>query len=198
MTEFEPLTGEPLAIDLINTRARLPGVGWVDALASLSGLRLWVNLQQSRLDVGGGRLTRSDLAAIHRLRDDVADAVARIRQGRRPSAATLTAINDALQASPPTARLGWTADGLAYASRRPGGPGARLLAQLAEAAAELLVDPRASDIRDCGLADCVMIFYPSRPSRKWCCDAICGNRARVARHYRRTRAAQAEWDSLPA
>lgn len=188
MSEFVPLTGEPLAIDLINSRAKLPGTGWVDGLESLAGLRLWLRLQHERLDLGPERLTREDLTALRRLRDDAADVVAAARQQRRPAGATLDRLNQAIAEAPATGRLRWGPDRPVYETTRPEGAGAQLLAQLAEATAELVSDDRIHRVRDCAMPDCVMLFYASRPSRKWCTDAICGNRARTARHYRRHRA----------
>lgn len=187
MSDFVPLTGEPLAIDLINTDVLLPGVGWVDCLASLAQTRLWVGLQHHRLDVDADRLTKADVTALHQLREDVGGAVARLRAGKRPPATALRAINAALEDAPAVRHLRWNEGGLGLEMRRPSGAGRRLLTQVAEGSAELLTDPKVREIRDCAMDECVMIFYPTRPSRKWCSDALCGNRARVARHYRRSR-----------
>jgi hypothetical protein len=54
--------------------------------------------------------------------------------------------------------------------------GARLAAHLAEAAADLLTDPKADRVRACEAADCVMLFQPAHPRRRWCSAARCGNR----------------------
>lgn len=191
MSDFVPLTGEPLAIDLINTDVLLPGVGWVDCLESLAQTRLWVGLQHHRLDVDADRLTKADVAALRRLREDVGVAVGRARVGKRPPAKAVRAINDALEEAPAVRRLRWDGTGLDLEMRRPSGAGRRLLTQVAEGSAELLTDPNVRAIRDCAMDECVMLFYPTRPSRKWCSDALCGNRARVARHYRRSREASA-------
>lgn len=192
MSDFVPLTGEPLAIDLINSRAKLPDTGWVDGLDTLPDLRLWLRLQQERLAYGPERLTRADLTAIRQLRDDAADAVTAARHQRRPATATVERINEAIAAAPATATLRWGHDGPVHEATRPTGAGRQLLSQLAEATVELLTDGRVHRVRDCAMPDCVMLFYPSRPSRKWCTDAICGNRARTARHYRRHRAPRAQ------
>jgi predicted RNA-binding Zn ribbon-like protein len=75
------------------------------------------------------------------------------------------------------------------ARRRSGTPGVRLAAWLAEAAAELLADPGVTKVRECEAEDCVMLFLPAHPRRRWCSATRCGNRARVARHYQRHRPA---------
>ncbi|MFG2003714.1 CGNR zinc finger domain-containing protein [Spirillospora sp. NPDC048911] len=69
--------------------------------------------------------------------------------------------------------------------RREGPLGTRLAAILAEAAAELLTDPSFGRVRQCEADDCVMVFLPAHPRRRWCSPARCGNRARVARYYQR-------------
>ncbi|WP_139810547.1 CGNR zinc finger domain-containing protein, partial [Mycobacterium avium] len=37
----------------------------------------------------------------------------------------------------------------------------------------------------CANPDCSMLFLATNPRRSWCTANICGNRARVARHYHR-------------
>ncbi|WP_371871358.1 CGNR zinc finger domain-containing protein [Phytohabitans rumicis] len=40
-------------------------------------------------------------------------------------------------------------------------------------------------VRQCEADDCVMLFLPAHPRRRWCSGACCGNRTRVAWHYQR-------------
>ncbi|MFD3682790.1 CGNR zinc finger domain-containing protein, partial [Streptomyces sp. NPDC058613] len=80
----------------------------------------------------------------------------------------------------------WGAEtGLAAASRRDAEPPLRLAAELAEAVAALLTDSRVASVRVCEAEDCVLLFLPAHPRRRWCVAAVCGNRARVARYYAR-------------
>jgi predicted RNA-binding Zn ribbon-like protein len=48
-----------------------------------------------------------------------------------------------------------------------------------------------SRVRRCASRRCVLLFYDAsrNRSRRWCDMAICGNRAKVKAHYRRTRPA---------
>ncbi|MBW5486903.1 CGNR zinc finger domain-containing protein, partial [Streptomyces bambusae] len=94
-------------------------------------------------------------------------------------------LNAALAAAPAHRELAWTADGPAVTVHRAGTPAGRLAAELAEAAVDLLADPRVADVRECEGADCVLLFLPAHPRRRWCVAAVCGNRARVARYYAR-------------
>ncbi|WP_234421861.1 CGNR zinc finger domain-containing protein [Streptomyces sp. CB00316] len=63
----------------------------------------------------------------------------------------------------------------------------RLAALFAEDAAALLAGPAGGRVRACAAEECVMLFVPAHPSRRWCSPARCGNRARVARCYQRHR-----------
>jgi GNAT superfamily N-acetyltransferase len=63
-------------------------------------------------------------------------------------------------------------------------PLARLLGALARSAIAVLSEPPRERLQICRAPSCGMFFLGAR---RWCC-AACGNRARAARHYRRTRA----------
>ncbi|MBE3014272.1 ABATE domain-containing protein [Microbispora sp. NEAU-D428] len=196
MIDLVPLTGEPLALDLVNTRPRTPD-GPVDLIATAEGLRAWLGLQAGRLagalpEDGQAPLTDDDLAAavsaVHDVRGHAADAIDRVRRGLRPPEDALRGLNSAQRAAPAVRALAWNGAAVTAVPRRDGPPGARLSAVLAEAVAELLTDPAVTTVRECAADDCVMLFLPAHPRRRWCSAARCGNRARVARHYRRHRA----------
>ncbi|GGO29306.1 hypothetical protein GCM10010116_58740 [Microbispora rosea subsp. aerata] len=195
MTDLVPLTGEPLALDLVNTRPRTSG-GPVDLIATVEGLRGWLNLQAGRLagalpEDGEPPLTDDDLAAalapVHEVREHAAAAIDRARRGLPPPRDALRALNRAQRAAPAVRVLAWDGAAVTAAPRRDGPPGVRLAAALAEAVADLLTDPAVTTVRQCEADDCVMLFLPAHPRRRWCSAARCGNRARVARHYRRRR-----------
>jgi predicted RNA-binding Zn ribbon-like protein len=60
------------------------------------------------------------------------------------------------------------------------------LAFIAAQAAQFLADPaNVARLRRCANPACSMIFVAVNPRRSWCAPGVCGNRARVARHYRR-------------
>ncbi|KAB8183613.1 hypothetical protein FH608_049080 [Nonomuraea phyllanthi] len=184
MSDLVALTGEPLALDLLNTR---PAAG--DLLATAHDLRAWLELQAERFpearDLAAAELGAADLAAVHAVRDRTARALDHARHGRRPQADDLDALNQAQRAAPAVAELAWDGAAVTTTRRRTGPPGARLAAWLAEAAAELLADPAVTRIRQCEADDCVLLFLPAHPRRRWCSAARCGNRVRVARHYQR-------------
>ncbi|MEV0596750.1 CGNR zinc finger domain-containing protein [Nonomuraea cavernae] len=184
MKDLVPLTGEPLALDLLNTRSAAD-----DALDTPHGLRTWLELQADRFpearDLFAAELNDADLAAVHDLRDRTARVLDHVRRGEQPSTDDLEALNRAQRAAPPIAELAWDGGAVTATRRRTGPPGTLLMAWLAEAVAELLADPAVSMVRQCAADDCVLLFLPAHPRRRWCSAARCGNRVRVARHYQR-------------
>jgi predicted RNA-binding Zn ribbon-like protein len=177
----EPLTGEPLALDLVNTVANLPG-GETDLLDTPGALHAWLTAEQDRLDITGGRI---DLGAVRTLRAHVTHAVEAARAGTPPPMEALRAITDAQRTAPAYQELGWNGQTITVTTRRPGNATAVLLAQLAEATATLLAGPAIGLVRRCEGPGCRMLFLPAHPRRRWCSSATCGNRARVARYYQR-------------
>ncbi|KPI26328.1 protein of unknown function DUF1470 [Actinobacteria bacterium OV450] len=176
-----PLTGEPLALDLLNTRPT--GAG--DLIAGPEGLAAWLAAQEGRLgpvaEVGP-----AEVAAVHAVREAAGAALAAARRGERPPANALRALNGAAAAAPAHPTLAWTPEsGLTATPRRTGTPARCLAAELAQATADLLTDPRVREVRECEGADCVLLFLPAHPRRRWCVASACGNRARVARYYAR-------------
>jgi predicted RNA-binding Zn ribbon-like protein len=61
-----------------------------------------------------------------------------------------------------------------------------VLGEIASDAIELIAGPDRDKVQACIAPGCDLYFFRDHPRRQWCSDA-CGNRARQARHYRRTR-----------
>ncbi|MFI6741171.1 CGNR zinc finger domain-containing protein [Nonomuraea sp. NPDC050451] len=177
---MELLTGEPLALDLVNTRTRDH-----DALARAADFDDWLARQSDRLTLPDAPFPADDLAAVRSLRAHVEAALDAARQAVPAPPESIAAINEALRLSPPYPQL--EARGVVFASvtRRDGTGVSRLLTQLAEAAVDLLTDPNVGKVRSCEAPDCRMLFLPAHPRRRWCSPTLCGNRIRVARYYQR-------------
>lgn len=69
-----------------------------------------------------------------------------------------------------------------------GSRSAEILALISRSAIGLVGGPDRERLRACGGSGCGRFFLASRPRQVWCSPA-CGNRARVARHHARRRAA---------
>lgn len=182
-----PLAGEPLALDLVNTLANGPGGEPVDLLAAPGTAAAWLVTQQELGRLRDARPADLDLPALRELRAHVEACLDQVRRGAAPPPAALAALEDALRAAPAYPRLGWSGTAVTVTVARSGAACRRLRADLAQAAADLLSDPAVTRVRACEGANCRLLFLPAHPKRRWCSPATCGNRARVARHYRRHR-----------
>ncbi len=158
MSDPRPLTGEPLAVDLLNT-------AWVDG-----------GVRHDLLDLDGGLAAWGHAGA-----DAEALRVARdaIRAALGGEAAPVNAVLDHGRVA---LRLG--ADGAVERSVEVDGERWRL----PWLAAQNLLELDRERIRACAGPDCVLHFYDtSRAGRRmWCSMAGCGNRAKARRHYERS------------
>ncbi|MFF4869613.1 CGNR zinc finger domain-containing protein [Streptomyces sp. NPDC090109] len=173
-----PLTGEPLSLDLLNTR-------WVeegarrDLLTDVEGLAVWLtaNDLEGRFAADAATLRRT-LAARDALaalvdRPGDPDATARVDAvlGHGRIRATLTAEGPGEEAefADPAWGPGWTA-----------------------ARAHLDLLRTAPDrIRACAHEACILHFFDTsrNGTRRWCSMAVCGNRAKASRHHARAKEA---------
>jgi predicted RNA-binding Zn ribbon-like protein len=171
-----PLTGEPLALDLLNTRWNSDGVVQ-DLLVDTDGLALW--LAANGL---GGRFPADSATLRHLLqaREALTEAVA----GKRP-AGGVEKVDAVLDHGRIRATL--TADGPGELSEfddpswGPAWLAARNYLELLTAAPDR--------IRACAHEACVLHFYDTsrNGTRRWCSMAACGNRAKASRHYSRSK-----------
>ncbi|MGP4051738.1 CGNR zinc finger domain-containing protein [Streptomyces sp. 2A115] len=168
-----PLTGEPLSLDLLNTRWMRDGVAQ-DLLADTDGLAVW--LAANKLDFAADEaalrhaLTARDalLAVVDGSLEDGAERVdAVLTHGR--IRATLTAQGPGEDAE------------FSDASWGPAWLAARNYLELLSTAPDR--------IRHCAHESCVLHFFDTsrNGTRRWCSMAACGNRAKASRHYARTR-----------
>jgi predicted RNA-binding Zn ribbon-like protein len=185
----EPLTGEHLALDLVNTRPST-GDGRADLLATPRLLAAWLALEPAlRAEAGTATPTAADLAPVHAVREHVDAAVHALLRDARPPKSALRGLTEAQRAAPAVRELDWDDSAVTATPRRTGRLGVRVAACLAEAAADLLTDPAIGRLKRCEAEDCVMVFLPAHPRRRWCSPTRCGNRARVARYYQRHKTA---------
>lgn len=180
-----PLLGEPISLDLVNTRVRHAGA-YVELLDTPSALGKWLAAESDRLPWSGA-VTAADLRAVRTLRDAIAALLSARRGSARPRRGTMKVFNTALSTSVSAIRLTWTGKGLRAEQRAAGSRRDRLLHALAVDAVTILTGPDAKLLRVCEHPDCVLQFLARNPRRRWCSASVCGNRARVARYYVRHR-----------
>jgi predicted RNA-binding Zn ribbon-like protein len=169
-----PLTGEPLALDLLNTRWVAEGSAH-DLLTDTDGLAVWLgaNGLADRFAADATTL-RHTLGARDALRAAVAGAPGAAEAvdavlGHGRIRATLTAEGPGER--PEFADPAWGPAWLA----------ARGYLELLTAAPDR--------IRGCAHETCVLHFFDTsrNGTRRWCSMATCGNRAKASRHYARSK-----------
>ncbi|MDG4863582.1 CGNR zinc finger domain-containing protein [Streptomyces sp. T-3] len=181
MTDHDPrpLAGEPLSIDLLNTRWNTGGIPH-DLLDSTEGLAVWLAAptvahelrgHEVRADPPTLRALLAAREALAALIDDPADSAGRaalnsvLAHGRTVRALDAAGPLHTVELDDPAWYPAWVA---------------------AENYLRLL-EERPDRIRRCAGPACVLHFYDisRNGSRRWCSMAGCGNRDKAARHYAR-------------
>jgi predicted RNA-binding Zn ribbon-like protein len=187
--------GDHLALDFANTRALGSGRA-VDGLASPARVARWLHLAGLATAKDLDRLGQSPPEArllfeeACRLRDVISAVVERFSRGAPIPDGSLEFVNRCLEASPIVRRAEAGEQGYSVTDHRhPIGPRG-MVAPLAEALALLLAEGDAKRVRRCRNEECGLWFYDvsKNGSRRWCSMSRCGNRAKVAAHYRRKKA----------
>lgn len=184
-----PLRDEPLAIELHNTIYASGGTG-VDALKDPEQAGTWLSEVLARDAFAGLPTDRApEVPALVRLRTAIRSLVRSATQDEPFDPGALDLVNATCSSAPVAPRIAVGADGVPVRAAVFGGarPEQVVLAAFAADAVELLTGEHRDALRVCGAPGCVLAFVRTHPRRAWCSNG-CGNRARQARHYRRTRA----------
>jgi predicted RNA-binding Zn ribbon-like protein len=194
--------GNHPCLDFVNTELMVDGQRR-DLLATSADVIRWAveaklltPAEADAIERQSGRQAISDdlLEQAREFRAVLRDMIERIAAGKTVPQSAVGAINDALRA-----HLGYpqitSVKGRferRYQVEREGG--VHMLALLAESAAELLTTCDLSLIKKCQNPACVLFFYDTTKNhtRHWCSMSLCGNRHKVAAHYRRHRKRQAK------
>lgn len=173
--------------------------GVVDDLKTVQGTTRWLQQQPA------GSLAPRELVVDEELRE----ALVGVRQSVRalfaravsparpspadahrlmPAAEALAHLNAAAARELVAPQLEWPTEGppVARLLSADDDPRVRLVAALARDAVDFLGGPEREQLRACHAPRCVRYFIRSHGRQEWC-KPSCGNRARVARHYERTR-----------
>jgi predicted RNA-binding Zn ribbon-like protein len=180
------LLGEPLALDLVNTRVPLAMGG--DLIATPERVVEWLQAEADRLPADA--LEAPDMTLLGALREALRALFEAALDGRAPFRVPLRMVSAASRAGARYLDLEWTADRGPTTRARPErrgrtGPGSALLAEIARSGIELLGGPDREKLRRCEGPGCTLFFLATNPRRRWCAPHLCGNRVRVARHKRR-------------
>jgi len=168
MRDPRPHVGEPLALDLLNTRWMSAG-GPQDLLADVEGLRCWLvaNDLDDRCDADestrGALISAREAIRRAAAHESTGDLNAVLERGRIRRVLAESGPADVAEVPEPEWLAGWlAADDLL-----------RLLSE------------GGDRIKQCAHPHCVLWFYDTSKNgaRRWHSMATCGNRAKAARHY---------------
>jgi predicted RNA-binding Zn ribbon-like protein len=145
--------------------------------------------QMARKRWGSGRETERIFESALELRAILRSMVEQLAKGRPAPQSAIAAINELLSQHAGYAELRRAKSGYEKRLHLSLDKPAQLLIPIAESACDLLCYGNLSLIKKCENSACILFFYDTTKnySRRWCHMEVCGNRMKVAAHYRRLR-----------
>jgi predicted RNA-binding Zn ribbon-like protein len=183
---FYPQRGAPLPIELANTVSAQDGQSR-DALATPDDLAEWLRANASWFSEQSRAAATGQLGAFRALRDAVRQLLRAAVDGHPPPQAAIQVLNRLSAQAPYCPRLEWH-DSEPRMVVETARADAEAVGIVTRASIALLAGPDRQRIGACQAPGCILFFLKQRRRRDWC-STSCGNRARVARHYRRHRGA---------
>jgi predicted RNA-binding Zn ribbon-like protein len=203
MGELRPQTpfvfvANQLCLDFINTQLVLVDGRPVDLLATFSDLVAWLvqadlltEEEAKKIERQWGRQAKGTqtLDQARAFRVTLREMVERIAAGRPVPQVAFEAINNMLRYRVGYPQLTSHRGTFERRFQVESEDANQLLGLLAEAATNLLSTCDLSLIKKCQNPACVLFFYDTTKNhaRHWCSMSLCGNRHKVAAHYRRHR-----------
>lgn len=186
---------DPLPVQLLNTITEGPDGRVVDDLEASRGAARWLRSVRAQLTAETGVTTWPAAVALERAAPGLRDLRDALRRLAGAVAADPRATDSALSMDEAAARVNalgqvWpliaVEDGARPTRTYASGADASSMPVrlLAHQAILLLSGPQAASLKACQAPHCRHYWIRDGARREWC-SAACGNRARVARHYRR-------------
>lgn len=186
-----------LALDFVNTLIVNEKGEPLELLGSFDDLIDWLSatgtIDAERTSLANRKLKGVTKTQIFeralRFRGELKKMARAVSEGNRVPASAVDAINEILAESRGHFELFKTSAGYATAFRTDHEDFADVLIPIAQSAARLLSEGDLSLVHKCQNSACVLYFYDNskRHGRRWCSMSACGNRAKAAAHYQRTR-----------
>ncbi|HEX6077241.1 MAG TPA: ABATE domain-containing protein [Micromonosporaceae bacterium] len=184
-----PVRDEPLPIELINTEYAAQG-RLRDGLSESSHLAHWLAAHREAFttqlsdEVLSG-VDRRHLIEFRALRQAVRGLIVATVESQRPAPADVATLNRASRSTYWWPYLVWPHTGPPHSYLATSQePVFAALSEIAQLTIRLVGSPHRELVRPCRAPGCVLFYFRTHPRREWC-SAPCGNRARVARHYRK-------------
>lgn len=169
-------------VDFANTGA-CPACRADDALGSAPDARRWLRGQGVRLR---GSVSTPVLDRLQKFRTSVRAVLNAAILGTTPPARALDRINRAARRETEWSRLEWRRGRWNSVVRTQNGSVTDLItAGVARSLVTLLAGPDGSKLGKCHGPGCAHLLLARTRQQLWCSPTGCGNRVRVARHYRK-------------
>lgn len=181
-----------LALDFVNTLIVDEREEPLELLRSANDLMEWASVAGLDTRKAGRTSGGQDQDLFQRaicLRGELKRMAKAVSEGKRVPTSAIKAINDELSRAHGCFELSATPSGYSTAFRKDAESSPDLLMPIAESAARLLSEGDLNLVRKCQRSACVLYFYDNskRHGRRWCSMSACGNRAKAAAFYDRTR-----------
>ncbi len=196
--KFE-LVGHYACLDFVNTEFTKADGRHVDGLRSFADLVEW--LRESRLidrkqvgravkSWGSGDLAERVFHSALALREALREMAEQLADRRPVSRQSLEAINRTIRNCPGRVLLARRSGRFEETTRLDLDEPNQLMVPIAQSASDLLCRGDVALVKRCANPVCRAFFYDTSKNhtRRWCSTTGCGNRMRVAAHYRRRRA----------
>lgn len=188
--------GNHPCLDLINTQLILKGEPR-DLLGSFDDLSSWLK-QAKLLTTSQAKLTKAHLhneeaasllERVKTLRATLRIIAERVAAGRSIPDSAIDTTNQFLAQRTGYTELVRTKEGFKRRFHSLATHQVEFLASLLESASDLLSSDRLCLIKKCANVACILYFLDTTKNhtRNWCSMQMCGNRMKVAAHYRRSR-----------
>jgi predicted RNA-binding Zn ribbon-like protein len=188
MTPHTHTVGLEVALDFLNTLELVRGTP-LDHFATAGQAVAWLSEHGLvHAEALGLAADEAALARVRRTRVALRELAEATYERRRPSAEALAEINRALRTRE-VLEIVPADEGLRLDHRHVGDPLDDALARLAEPLVREITGGRPERLRACANEGCRWVFYDETPTgrRRWCDMAVCGNRAKAARHRARVK-----------
>jgi predicted RNA-binding Zn ribbon-like protein len=199
MSESQKFTiiADNLSLDFLNTQTVDDGTP-KDLLNNFQDLMQWAEavklidpLQSEKLIHDWARQSeiKKVFAEVKEFRRALREMVEAITKMKAVKPSTIKMINSVLNQGYGYHELVKTESGFEKRFRTNFEKPQQLLIPIAESAADLLSYGNAKNIRKCEGPTCILYFYDTTKNhaRRWCSMNACGNRAKAAAFYKRTR-----------
>jgi len=191
------LIGNQLCLDFVNTQIVRDGQP-VDLLGGIDDFVSWLaevkvldaaKEQMVRKQWGSANEAEKTYKSALELRAILRRMVEQLAQGRPAPQSAIAVINQLLAQPAGYAELRRVKGGYEKHFHLTLNKQVDLLIPIAESASDLLCYGDLSLIKKCENSACILFFYDTTKnhSRRWCSMEACGNRMKVAAHYRRIR-----------